>query len=136
MEITLGVMKAPHNSLKPAFILAALFVFLWALPETQRPAAAAETKPVGNLPGIDQILDKHIEAIGGKAALKKLTSRTIKGTAEMPGTGSTFTWDFYAKAPNKQASFIDIPGFGMVREGFDGKVAVSKSVGGIAGKER
>lgn len=122
-------MNADPNPWKHHTLCAILLAALGAWPLVPVSAAAAETKPAGNLPSVDQILDKHIEAIGGKAALKKLTSRTVKGSADMPAAGTTFNWDFYAKAPNKQASFIEIPGFGIVREGFDGQVAWSQNPG-------
>ena len=31
-------------------------------------------------PSVDQILDRYVQAIGGTEALKKITSRTVKGS--------------------------------------------------------
>jgi len=62
----------------------------------QRPGMTAE-----------QILDKYIQAVGGAAALAKLTSFTAKGTYE--GYDSDFEKvpvDVYAKAPNQRATLI------------------------------
>jgi hypothetical protein len=55
----------------------------------------------------DQVLDKYIQAIGGSAALAKLTSYTGKGTYS--GFDSDFGMmpvEFYAKAPNMRATVV------------------------------
>ncbi|MBI3669326.1 MAG: hypothetical protein HY237_06065 [Acidobacteria bacterium] len=46
----------------------------------QTPAA----KAVPALPTVDQILDKYVQALGGKTAIEKLSSRVSKGTFEIP----------------------------------------------------
>jgi len=54
-----------------------------------------------------QMLDKYIQALGGTAALNKLTSFTAKGTYE--GFDSDFAKvgvDVYAKAPNMRTSVV------------------------------
>ncbi len=90
-------------------------------PQAAPPAAApAVTEP---LPTVDQVLDKYVEALGGKAAIEKATSRVAKGTFELPEFGANGTVTVYRKAPNKTAVVVDIPGFGIVKQGFDGTVA-------------
>lgn len=89
----------------------------------QKPAP--EAKPAAKLPTVDQVLDKYLQAIGGKAAVEKQTTRTAKGSFELPAFGASGTAEIYAKAPNKSASVITIAGFGVVQEGFDGKTAWS-----------
>ena len=86
-----------------------------AKPMDQTPAAA--------MPTADQIIDKYVQAIGGKAAVEKITSRSAKGTFDMPAMGVNTPVETYSKAPNKSVFILDIPGFGMVREGYDGTVA-------------
>ena len=86
----------------------------------QKPAT--DPKPAA-LPTADQILDKYVQAIGGKAAVEKQTSRVSKGSFEIPAVGATGTAEIFEKAPNKNAAIINIPGFGVVQEGFDGKTA-------------
>jgi zinc protease len=76
-----------------------------------------------SLPNVDQILDKYVQAIGGKGAWLKLTSRQTKGTLEIKATGTAVASQIYQKAPNKRLSQLEIPGLGTVREGFDGAVA-------------
>ena len=55
----------------------------------------------------EQILDKYVQAVGGAAALDKLTSFTAKGTYE--GFDSDFgkmPVDIYAKAPNLRTTVV------------------------------
>ncbi len=73
------------------------------------------------LPSVDQILNKYVRALGGKAAIKKQTSRVSKGTFEIAAFGATGSAEIYEKAPNKTASVVNVAGFGVVQEGFDGK---------------
>jgi len=77
-----------------------------------RPTATAE-----------QILDRYINAIGGAAAIAKLTSFTAKGTYE--GFDSDFEKvpvDVYAKAPDLRATVVHMKG-GDVTSTFDGRDA-------------
>jgi outer membrane lipoprotein-sorting protein len=92
-------------------------------PPAKPQAKAPETAASETLPSIDQILDKHIESLGGKAALEKLTSMQMSGTFEIPAFGASGTVKGYAKAPNKNLSIADVPGYGLVQRGYDGKVA-------------
>ncbi len=71
-------------------------------------------------PTVDQILEKYVAALGGKAAIQKLNSRVGKGTFEAPDQNASGTFETYAKAPNKTASVVDVPGFGQFLQGFDG----------------
>jgi outer membrane lipoprotein-sorting protein len=82
----------------------------------------ADPKPAAALPSVDQILDKYVQAIGGKAAIEKLTSRVSKGSFELPAFGASGTVEIYEKAPNKTVAIINVAGFGVVQEAFDGKV--------------
>lgn len=86
---------------------------------------AVQQKPA-DLPTADQILDKYVQMLGGKAALEKITSTASKGTFEIPAFGATGTAEVWEKAPNKTALKLDIPGFGLVLEGFNGTVAWSQ----------
>ncbi len=106
-----------------------LFMLLMAISavaqETgQKPEAKPEdTKAAEALPTADQIIDKYVEALGGKAAIQKATSRVAKGTFDIPAFGASGTFEAYAKAPDKNITIIDVPGFGVIKQGFDGKVA-------------
>jgi hypothetical protein len=71
--------------------------------EIVRGASAVSVKPASP----DQILDKYIAAIGGAAALSKLTSFTAKGTYEGYETLSEkVPVDIFAKAPNQLTTVV------------------------------
>ncbi len=77
--------------------LAPALSFAQEKPAETKPAATAETR----LPLADEVLDKYVEALGGKAAFEKLTSRVMKGDFELTTMGVTSVAEIYAKAPNK-----------------------------------
>ena len=88
----------------------------------QKPGEQA-TKPPAGMPTVDQILDKYVQALGGKAAIEKVSSTITKGTFDLPAMGVSGTLEIYAKAPNKNATIINLPGFGVVQLGFNGTLA-------------
>ncbi|HWN98572.1 MAG TPA: hypothetical protein VNS63_04815 [Blastocatellia bacterium] len=96
----------------------------------QKPADQAAKPPAATstdaLPTVDQVLDKYVQALGGKAAMEKITSTASKGTFELPTFGASGTAELWEKAPNKTALKLDIPGFGIVQQAFNGMVAWSQ----------
>ena len=60
------------------------------------------------LPTPDEILSKYVQAVGGAAALEKITSRVEKGTINFGG--QQFPIEVVAKAPNKRISLVHTPG--------------------------
>ena len=88
-------------------------------PESQSTTAAAQ------LQTLDQVLDKYIQAIGGKAAIEKLTSRIIMGSLVAPGGNAPI--EIYEKAPNKFLVIINSPVSGVSQNGFNGAVAWSQN---------
>ncbi len=95
--------------------------------QTKIEGAKPEAKPAtAELPSVDKILAKNIEALGGKAALEKLTSRLAKGSFELPAMGASGTFEAYDKAPNKSGMRIEIAGFGTIVSNFDGTQAWSQ----------
>jgi outer membrane lipoprotein-sorting protein len=65
----------------------------------------------------DEVVEKALTAMGGRAALGKLTSRVSTGsiTVSTPGGDVTGTIENYLKAPNKSRSLIkiDLASFGL-----------------------
>ncbi|MGH9754703.1 MAG: hypothetical protein ACREA2_18145 [Blastocatellia bacterium] len=95
-------------------------------PKTDGPKADApktDTKAEA-LPTVDEILTNNVKAVGGKEAIEKITSRSMKGSFDIEAMGvSGAAVEMVAKAPNKSAMKIDVPGFGMVNRIFDGATA-------------
>jgi len=77
----------------------------------------------GAAPTVEQILDKYVQAIGGKAAIEKQTSMTAKGSFEIPAMGMGGNAEVFAKAPNKTLIVVDVSGYGVVQQGFNGSTA-------------
>lgn len=82
--------------------------------------AIAAAVPAFGQPGIDQILAKYAQALGGQAAYEKVTTRAMKGAVEIPDDNATGTALVVAKAPGSFRLTIDIPGYGVVETVLDG----------------
>jgi hypothetical protein len=68
-------------------------------------------------PTPDQIIDKYVQALGGQAAIEKITSRVIKGSIEW--AESSGVAEHYLKAPNKYMSVTTFADK-KLQEGFNG----------------
>ncbi len=69
-------------------------------------------------PTADQLIDKYLQAMGGAAAIEKITSRVIKGTITFGDRNIPI--DIYAKDPDKRISFTHTPDGDSVTA-FDGR---------------
>ena len=58
-------------------------------------------------PTADQLLEKYVNALGGSAAVDKVTTRVMKGTIDF--SGKSFPIDIYCKAPDERISFTHMP---------------------------
>jgi len=73
--------------------------------EAPKGEAGEAKEPAG--PSADQLLDKYVQALGGAAAIEKVTSRVAKGTIEVGD--KSFPIDLYSKDPEKRISFTHMP---------------------------
>lgn len=71
----------------------------------------------------DEVLKAYVSALGGQAALEKITSRESKGTFEVRGIAVAGPMEMYAKAPNKVVTILHLSDQASAREGSDGSVA-------------
>jgi outer membrane lipoprotein-sorting protein len=67
-------------------------------------------------PSVDQILEKYTQALGGRAACEKVTTRTMQGTVEIPDDNASGTAQVYAAAPERYRLTLNIPEYGGVSE--------------------
>ena len=102
------------------------------------PAAPAPPPPapVASLPATEDVFAKYLQALGGNAAIGKITSVVHKGTVEMlvpappgpPGTPpvppamGTVPAEFDRKLPGKQVVSLQFPGRPANMTGFDGVI--------------
>ena len=101
---------------KPATLLP-LGQNLWQGPTAAKPEAA--------LPTVDQVLDRYELSIGGKPALTKITSRSMKGS-RIGADGVLVPEEVYEKAPNKLLVVTSYPDV-VFRSGFNGSSAWARS---------
>ncbi len=102
-------------------ILWLIAVLAGSMPAADTPAGSPEpTSP-------DQVLANYLQALGGREALQKVTSRVIKGTLEIPGISQPCAYEVCTKAPNKKLTSMEVPGLGIMLEGCNGKVCWSRN---------
>jgi hypothetical protein len=80
---------------------------------TQLNAEEARTKA-------DAVLAKYVTALGGQAAMEKITSRVSKGRFELSGVSTSGPVELYAKAPNLRLVVFKLPRQQVAEDGFDG----------------
>jgi hypothetical protein len=81
-----------------------------------RPAAAPMAPPTPGAAAVtaDQIIEKYVAALGGADAIRKITSRVMKGTITAGGNETPI--ELFTKAPNKRISISN----GQSYTAFDG----------------
>jgi hypothetical protein len=97
-----------------------------ALFAAQAPQAApAQQSAPAVLPDAREVIQRHIEAIGGREAVMAHSSRHVTGTMSMPSTGLTGSFEMFEAKPNKAVMRMTLPGLGEFNEGFNGEIAWS-----------
>jgi hypothetical protein len=80
-----------------------------------------------DLPKAENILDKYVEATGGKAAYRKNHTEIFKGTLELAAMGIKGSMTSYRAEPDKSYSEVELAAIGKMLEGSDGTVYWSLS---------
>jgi len=70
----------------------------------------------------DDVLNKMIEALGGRKALEGIKDTTMTGTMELTQMGLSATVTSYRKNPNKTRMDIEVMGM-VITQAFDGQTA-------------
>ncbi len=90
-------------------------------------ASGARLAAADDLPKAEAILDKFIDATGGKAAYQKHHNEMATGSMAVPANGISGSLTVYHAEPDKSYTEINIEGVGKIMDGTDGKVAWSLS---------
>src|SRR5437773_1939390 len=106
---------------------------LISLPTTLGSQPYSQEKPAKEAPTLEQILDRYIQALGGKMAIESVNSRASKGTFTSTQLKTKGPIELYAKASNKWLMSLLAQGYGNYRRGFNGTVAWEKYPGSAAG---
>jgi carboxyl-terminal processing protease len=78
---------------------------------------------VQSSPSVASILERYIEASGGRVAFGKITSRVSTGTVEIQTLGITGNSELDEEEPGRSSLIIDAPGLGIMQKTFDGSRA-------------
>ena len=68
------------------------------------------------------VFTRFVDAMGGRAALERYSSSRATGNFSLPAQGISGDLEVFGAAPNKMLVRVEIPGFGTVRNGYDGEV--------------
>lgn len=88
--------------------------------------ASPSQEPAGpppDAPSVDALLEKYIASSGGREALSRHRSRVVRGTFAVPVAGLEGPIAVYTRRPDRVLVEIDLAGFGMIRQGYDGTAA-------------
>jgi carboxyl-terminal processing protease len=74
-------------------------------------------------PEVEAVLKKYEEAVGGRAAFDKLSTRVSKGRIEgaYAGTRVSGTVEVLEKSPDRYVALVDVGGLGVIRRGYTGR---------------
>lgn len=83
------------------------------------------TAQAQQLPTARALVDRYVEAIGGRDAVLAPSSVRMVGTYEMPAAGMRGELEVITAEPNRMLSVVRIGGMGEMRSGFDGTTSWS-----------
>ena len=92
-------------------------------PKPEVKASEAKPTPAVKLPTVKEILDRYVQALGGREAIQKVQTRSMKGAVEIVPMGVKGTTEVYAAAPDKFHNKMMLGGIGEIIDSFDGKTA-------------
>ena len=101
-------------------LAAVCFVALSGAAYAQTPAPAQDKSAAASLPSARSIIDRHVEAIGGRKAIAGHKSYRMRGMVSIPAQGVTGKLEAFSARPNKSRLKITIDGIGDIEEAFDG----------------
>jgi hypothetical protein len=106
--------------LKVATVAALLLAPLYA----QAPQAPAKAPAADALPDAREIINRHIQAVGGREAILAHKSMHALGTFSVAASGVAGTFEIFgATAPDRVVFKTTVTGIGEIAEGFDGSHA-------------
>jgi tetratricopeptide (TPR) repeat protein len=85
----------------------------------------------GQMPTVDDLLARYVEAVGGAKAINAITSRVIKGTVDIPGVSRGGSFETYTQAPNKGMTVVDAYPVGRIKVGYNGRAGWSQTQQGV-----
>jgi outer membrane lipoprotein-sorting protein/thiol-disulfide isomerase/thioredoxin len=111
-----GLVSAIGISIKPVPLAGAA-----AVPKVASPSTPSITS--ADQPNVNTIINRYVQAVGGKTAVAAVTSRVTKGRIDIPGVSFGGRLETYAKAPNMSLTVMSAEPIGVLKRGFDGRTA-------------
>ena len=103
--------------------LAIAFTTMSGLAQETKSVSALTPQSRADLPEATTIIARYIEAVGGREALRKTTSRHITGSFMVPEKGIEASLEIFRSKPDKLLIHVELPSRGKMTQGYDGKVA-------------
>ncbi len=88
------------------------------------------------LPTLEEVLERYVEAVGGREAIEKLTTRVITGRlvtdlpSRQPPVYESVSFVIYAKAPGKYLVEYALSDSNTHRDGYDGQTCWKRPASG------
>ncbi len=73
--------------------------------------------PEEKLPSGKEVIERSIEATGGRQAIKRIANRVAEGTMEIKGLGIRGKLTSYGARPNRTYTLVDLEGLGPIEQG-------------------
>lgn len=105
--------------IKPTLLLTTLIAL--SLTVVHRPLAAEETE----LPDARALIERHVDAIGGREAILSPVDGTMEGQFAMPAAGMSGELTVAIRNVNQRVIRIELPGIGAIQTGFSPELAWS-----------
>jgi hypothetical protein len=87
--------------------------------------SSAQAQTSSSLPAARTLIDRYVQAIGGRDAVLRHNTIRYVGTFEVPAAGVKGDLSVVQAAPNKTAMTMTMPGMGQMSQGYDGTVGWS-----------
>ncbi|MCA1632180.1 MAG: hypothetical protein LC802_00325 [Acidobacteria bacterium] len=113
------IVKAPALA-GPVGVVSGVSVLSERVPQGAGAVEGAGRRSFVSTPEAERVMQRHIEAIGGREALKALKTRVSEGTCTLPMQNVTGKVLIYEEAPNKRSMEINVPNMGVMQFAFDG----------------
>jgi hypothetical protein len=97
-----------------------VLAFLPTVVAAQRPLSASTG--VGSLPPAWQVIERHLEEAGGRAAFLRLTSREVWARYELPARRLSGELRVFSSRPDRLLIKTEYPELGVAVTGFNGSV--------------
>jgi hypothetical protein len=129
VRLSRGVSAEALSAMVLTAVLAAPAALLAQTTQTATPKTApkASAAAPSDLPAARTIIDRHLQAIGGRKAILGHASTRITGTVTVVGNGMTGNFEIFAAKPDRALSKVTLGGIGDLVEAYDGTHAWSSS---------